>query len=339
VKTRLDIPAMRSTRFLLTFITLLLCLSATIAAQIPASFQIPILGYVFESDKHSLHPIVGIPGSSTIDSPIDLGFRIKQLEILAGHRHAIAASPDVPHLLVVNLQNRTIVMPIAGASSEIASIRASADGKSAALYYQSDRTLRLVGGLPENPVIQDTIDLSFIDSPLGKYSIADDGTFALLAFSNVQQDLLYRWEKGRGSQFLATSGKIADMTLMDGDAVIADVSASQIIIFRKVREQSMATLVADWRNGLSQPIAISISKRQEILVADSGARSVFSFDANGQLLRSLACDCLPSGIWPLGDTYRLTNRLDQPVILFDDSALSPRTLFVPALSKFEEALP
>jgi len=339
MKTRLNIPAVMWFMFLWPSVAFFF-LAVTIAAQVPASFQVPVVGYVFESNAHGLHPIVGIPGSSRIDGPVDLGFRIKQVEILPGHRHLIAASPDVPHLLVVDLQNRSVVIGIAGASSDISSIRTSADGRSAAFYYQSDRRLLIVGGLPETPVIQDTVELSFVDNPLSRYSIANDATLALLAFSDEQQDLLYRWEKGRGRQFIATSGKVADMTFMDNDAVVADASAGQIVVFRNVREQSTPTLVADSREGLSQPVAVSISKRHEILVADAGARAVFTLNADGRLLRSLPCGCLPSGLWRLGDyTYQLTNRLDQPVILFDNSSLSPRTLFVPALSSSVEALP
>lgn len=337
MKTRLDIPGALSARFLWISIALV-CLAVKIGAQVPASFQVPILGYIFGANTQGLHPIVGIPGNSRIDRPLDLGFSLRLVEILPGHRHIIAASPDVPNPIVVDLQNRSIVIGIDGAPSDMSSIRTSADGRSAAFYYQSKRSLLIVGGLPETPVIQDTIDLSFVDHSLSRYSITDDGKVALLAFSDEQQDFLYRWEKGGGRQFLATSGKVADMTFIGNDVVVADASGP-VVIFRNIQEQTKPTLVADSREGLSQPVAVSISKRNEILVADAGARTVFILDANGQLLRSLPCGCLPSGLWRLGDyTYQLTDRLDQPVILFDDSSVTPRILFVPAFSSAVEAL-
>jgi hypothetical protein len=309
-------------------------------AQVPASFQVPILGYVFESNTHNLHPIVGIAGSSRIDAAVDLGGGVEHVEILPGHRHVIAAYREVPHLRVINLENRAATIDIAGAPSGVSSIRTSADGRSAAFHYQAERKLLIVGGLPEAPLIQNAIDLSFADSPLSRYSISDDGALALLAFSDEQQDILYRWEKERGYEFVATFGRVADIAFIDNDAVVADASAGQVVVFRNIRHQSTPTLVADSREGLSQPVALSISKRHEILVADAGARTVFTLDRDGRLLGSLPCGCLPSGLSRLGDySYRLTNRLDQPIILFDDSSGTPRTLFVPALKPSVEALP
>ncbi|HLQ78951.1 MAG TPA: hypothetical protein VK210_16450, partial [Terriglobia bacterium] len=161
---------------------LVLCLATTATAQIPTSFQVPVLGYLFDTESRTIRPIVGVAGSSRIDAPLALPITIESAAFLPDHRHAIVSSRDSSTLMVFDLLEIKGT-PIFGARSSITSLEMSSDGKTVALYYADSRNLLIVGGLPAAPVILGSIDTSFVSATLSQFAISDDGGAALLGFS------------------------------------------------------------------------------------------------------------------------------------------------------------
>src|SRR5688572_19361295 len=96
----------------------------SVAAQIPASFHVPILGYVFDGDSHNIRPIVGILGNSRIEAPLELGgLEIRQAAILTDQKHAIVSAADAAEALVLDLEEPGRSGAIFGAPSNFSALR------------------------------------------------------------------------------------------------------------------------------------------------------------------------------------------------------------------------
>jgi hypothetical protein len=308
----------------------LLCLVPPTAAQIPASFQIPILGYVFDSEIRAIRPIAGIIGNSRIGAALPLTLEIDKVAFLPDHRHAIVGSNDNLEVLVLDLQG-TKSVPIAGAPSSLTEIRMSPDGSAAALYYSTDKKVLVVVGLPTSPAIQATIDVSFAESPLRRFAVSNNGSVALLHFSLPEQDSLYTWTVASGPRYLMAASRVSDMRFISDDAVILDSGNDQALLIRNVREQATPALIADSRDGLSDPIGIATSSRGEIYIGGSTG-TILVLDSMGHILKAVHCGCAISTMTALANSaVLLTDRINQPLFVLDGSE-SDQILFIPALS-------
>ena len=309
---------------------IMVVLPAMAVAQVPASFEAPVLGYLFDAEHRGVRPITGIPGSSTIGAPIPLAVPTETLVFLPDQRHAIVGSSERPETFVLDLRELTEV-PIRGTSSAVTAMRISPRGSAAALYYAAANKVLVVTGLPEAPVIRATIDISFSDDPLRHFAVADDGTTALLSFSLAEHDSVYAWTASTGPHHVSTASTVSDMTFLNEDAVVVDSGKKQALLIRNVRQQAVPALIASAEDGLSQPVAAFISSRNEIYIGDSSG-IVLVLDSTGHILRKAHCSCTITTMVSLANSaVRLTDRSDQPMFIMDGSEFD-RFLFVPALS-------
>jgi hypothetical protein len=289
-------------------------LTAAAAAQVPASFQAPMLGHLFDAGRGGIIPIVGIPGNSRIEAALPLALSLEKVAFLPDQRHAIVSSSERPEALVLDLKESTST-PIPGTSSSFTAVRTNSAGTGAAFYYAGTNNVVVVAGVPATPAIHATIDVSFGNGPLRQFALSDEGDVALLVFSSADGDLLYTWTGSAGPRFVLTSATISD----------------QALLIRNVRQQATPTLLASAREGLSQPSAVFISTRNEIYISNT-PDLVLVLDGSGHVLRRTPCGCRITTIARLANSaLRLTDRIDQPLILLDGSE-SDRVLFVPAFS-------
>jgi hypothetical protein len=315
----------------LALVPLLFCLTESIEGQIPASFGVTILGYLLDNDLHAIRPIVGIPGNSRIDSAIDLGVPVQDAAFPAGQKHAIVVSPQAEEVLLVDLEDLTHPRRIVGAPSSISMIRTSVDGTKAALYDSKSNQLFIVSGIPNAAAVVRTVDVSLDGAALTRFAISNDGAVALLAFRGEESDVLYSWESTAGRRFVTTVSRVSDIAFVDGDAVVTDSGSDQVLLIRGVRNQASPALIADSKDGISRPAAVSISSRHEIYIGVADA--VIVMDASGHLLRRVPCDCTVTMMMPLRDAaFRLTGPLDRPLLVLDGRTDPERVFFIPALT-------
>jgi hypothetical protein len=289
------------------------------------------VGYVFDRSGHAIRPIVGILGNSRIEAPIDLGLSVSDAAFLPDQKRAIVASAEVAEALVIDLEEPSRSLRIAGAPSSVSAMRMSRNGANAGFYYSENNQLLIINGLPTAPAVHHTVDVSFAGLPLTRFAVADDGAIALFAFHGEESDIVYSWTSSAGPRFVTTASRVADMIFMGVDALIADSGADQVVLIRNVRDQASPLLVADSRDGLSEPVALSVSSRNEIYIGT--ANEVLVMDATGHMLRKTVCSCAVTAMAPLQESaLRLTDQLDQPLFVLDGESVPERILFVPALS-------
>jgi len=304
-------------------------LALLLAAQLPASFQIPTMGYFFDADSRSIRTIAGIPGNARLDAPLALSMSVEKAALLPDQWHAIVASADLDGVVVVDLRELK-TLPISGTSSSVSEIRVSPGGSTAALFYAAARKVVVVSGLPDMPVNQATIDISVPSGTLKQFAVADDGT-TLLSFTSPDAEQLYRWSEVAGLQYVANTSRISSMTFLGPDAVYADAGSDQAFRIPNVRETSVPTLVADSGDGVSNPVAVYGSVRNEILIGNAGGL-LLVLNASGHPIRSFHCHCEITTFAPLAKSaLLLTDRIDQPLYVLDSS--NDQVFFIPALRK------
>jgi hypothetical protein len=76
-------------------------------------------------------------------------------------------------------------------------------------------------------------------------------------------------------------------------------------------------------------VAFSQDSRK-LYVASAAARGVVAFDLSANSRSSIACDCTPGTLAPMGNLYRLNDLGPAALWLLDTGAAGPRIVFVPA---------
>ena len=311
------------------------CAAAHAEAQLPSSPSGPILGYVFDVNDSSIKPIAGIIGNSYIGQQVELGFSLTQAAILSGQASAIAGSDSSANAIVISLETRPVsVQAITGAPSNPSAISISSAGSAAVLYYAGAGRMLVVRGLPQNPTVTAAIDLSSVQDPLTRMAVNDEGTSALLGFSQEDQDALYAWTAGGGLRFITAASKIGAITFVGAGAIVADKGTHEAFLINDVGGGAARGSLTGPTEELSEPVAIAVSSRQEIYIGNAGTGTVVTFDLNGRALRTQSCSCAITDLYPIRDSvFRLTSRLDQTIFLLDAEDADDRIVFVPAIPK------
>jgi len=308
---------------------LLLSLAVSVRAQIPTSFQSPILGYFIDSNIGKIRPISGIPGSARIELPLTLPFTIRDGAILPDQQHAIITTTDQPGVFVVDLKSLT-ARAISGAPSSVSEIRISPDGSIAALFAAAESKMFVAIDLSGVATIRDILDVPFTGGSLREFAISNDGSVLLMDFASNDEENLYTWKASDPPRFVMRPAHVSNMSFRGDDAVILDSGANEALLIRNVRDQAEPIRIAGPGDGLDQPSALFVSNRGEIYIG-SDLNTILRFDESGRLQWRTSCHCVLTTMAPLvGGWLRLTNRLDQPLIIFDGNR-SGDVLFIPAL--------
>lgn len=299
--------------------------------QLSASFQAPILGYVFDTDHHVIRPIIGIAGNSRIAAPLSLPLTLDMIWFLPDQRHAIASSKDYASPVLLDLDSSS-VLPIKDAPPGVTKAEISPEGSAAALYSHANRKIVIVNGLPSTPKVIATIDIAVITDDLKGFSVSDSGSLALLVFSTEgRQDSLYSWTFQTGLQAMQYALPVSSAKVFGDDAVIVDRANSQVVVVRNVAGQASSMVIADAGDGIRNPEVALVSSQHEIYIGDSNG-TIAVFDFAGQIIRRTQCGCVITSISPLRNSaIRLTDRIDRPIIVLDGSQ-SGGVVFIPALT-------
>jgi hypothetical protein len=160
-------------------------------------------------------------------------------------------------------------------------------------------------------------------------AVSFDGSLLIYALKDENGESVYSWSPTSSVRRLIASAKqVGAMALtINGGAIIADRGANEVFAVWDVRGAATRQFLADSRNGVSAPVGIGLSVRNDIYVAN--ADSVLAMDSAGRVKHSRACACTPSGVYWVKDAlFRLTDRGDRTVYLLDTGA-ADAVVFVP----------
>ena len=321
--------ALTGSRILTAAACVALLTSAMGAAQVHGSLSGPVLGYVFDPNAGSLRPVRGILGSATVGTPVDSGVTLSQVLTLDAV-HAIASTDASPQLVVLSMNtgpSSNVTIP--GIPANPTRAAASLRGTSAAFYYAGAEQVRIVAGLPKEPRYVAELQ---VDRPLTHMAVNDDGTLLVYAASGPDGEALYAWTASGGSpRFLTSAVSISGIAITrDGDAIVTDRGTNEVFAIWGASGGAVRGLLADVRDGVSNPMGVALSSLNRIYVANAGTDTAVVLDSSGHFLKAEQCSCTISGLYPLRDSvFRLTDGIGQTIFLLDASTAEERILFVP----------
>jgi hypothetical protein len=309
--------------------------AAVTGTQLPNKLSGPIVGYVWNLTDHALHPIQGLLGNATIGGPVDAGFELTEALPL-DERHFLGSTADEPSLVFINAATLPFTKSVvAGAPANPSLAAPSAKGSAAVLYYSAEQRIRVVTQLTSTPVLAESIDVLPGLREITRLAVSDDGRLVMYAVSQPDQDVLYSWTSTSSHRLVTILKRVSGIALLENsDTVVLDSKENAVYYIADPTQSASRVLLADYRNGVSNPTGVAVVTGDRIYVTNASARTVLVLTPSGQVLRSFPCNCEPAGLYPFGDSvYRLSESVDQTINLLKVGAASDRIVFVPAFPR------
>jgi hypothetical protein len=312
-----------------SFRNLMLLLTGTIAlvAQ-QGAVGGPVAGYVYDARTQSLRSIRGIPGASLIRDAVDFGAPVS----------AVWTSPKLDSALAVTADGAPHMYRLGGgraselhADGLVAPESAVFSPSGTALALVTPGSVRIYKGLSGTPAVSGTVELPAHPIPAGSRGKLRSPGAGPLAVSDDGLYLLYG--DGDAIQILGVAGDSRKLTNAAGGALpvfapgghdAAVIDSQAVALFGDIAGAATVRRlpgVAGLRG------AAFSSDGKKLFVAGA---AVTSLDVASGDRTELACGCRPSGLVPMGTTYRLTEFGAGPLWLLD-AAAEPRIVFIPAV--------
>jgi hypothetical protein len=298
----------------------------------------PIAGFVYDNSAQSLRPINGVPGASLLGDSVNFGMPVSTLWVAPRQDSAIVVGVDQSlHLFLLNNGTPSEVS-LGGFSVLPERVIFSPSGTSVALIASG--SAHLLTGLPNAPTQAGSVKVesrtlqgqtgafSSFTSSSPSIALSDDGTY-LLTIAQGSARLLSIHGQNR-SLLAAQASALVAFAAGNHDAAVMD-SLTGLTLIHDAAGAAGMQLIAAPDDGLAGPRGLAFSSDEKMLyVASSTAQSVAAFNLVSVERAAISCACTPTTLVPLGSVYRLTDLTTGPLWLFDGTASTPRTVFVPA---------
>jgi hypothetical protein len=316
----------------------LLLFAGLAAAQTGAgTFTGPVAGYVFDRGAHALRPIVGIPGSASVGSPMDAGYTFNAAYVAPRQDSFAGVSTDgATHLFSITAAGLK-ENAVDGLMASATRVTFSPNGTSAALYANGQA--QIITGLPGAPAIVATVSLGEINQRGARklppaMAVSDDGAYLLSTATGIVQ------LAGKDGVVRPVMKAGADAVLAfapnSHDAAIAARGTGAVLI-RDVAGTAAQQPLASDGPAFNATAGIAFSAdASHVFLASASQQAVISFDLSGNQ-SSIACNCAPAELTSMGSSFRLTELSSDPLWLLDAGAAGPRVVFVPALRATQAA--
>lgn len=303
----------------------MLLLGATLASG-QAPIAGPVLGYLWDAQIGGIRPILGIPGSSTLGDPINIGVALRTAEIAPAQSNAIAID-EAARVLIVNTSTGEL-RPLDVSAAGLDRIVFSPTGASAALYYSDKRQAVVATGLPESPETR-VVDLAGLPSLITAIAVSDQDGLLLLGTTEGVYVMAAR-QQAPALVAPATGTDAIAFLERSRDALIADRERNEIIWVRDVTGAAERVVLAGEQDGITRPIAVAATEdNRKAMAALPGAVAVMDLGGGAPVV--VPCACNPSGLHRLksASVFRLNDASTGPVFLVEAAGGEWRVVFVP----------
>ena len=164
-------------------IVALVSLAAVLEAQPQGTIDGPVAGYIFDKAAHALRPVLGLPGASSLGSPMKWRYRVDQAFIAPKLDSAVGVTSKGAFRLFRMRDGIVTEMAVGGLApvGSPYSVAFSPSGSSAALY--GGNRVQLVSGLPDAPVLGGSIDSTAAGLPFA-LAVSDEARSLLVSVNN-----------------------------------------------------------------------------------------------------------------------------------------------------------
>ncbi len=297
----------------------------------------PVAGFVFDGPRRVLRPIQGVPGASLLGDPISFGINVAAVYMAPRQDSAFVVDTDQSLHFFLLKNGVPTEVSLGGVTGMPERVVFSPSGTAAALV--STGTARILTGLPGAPTLTGSLKVESLSMQMtsGAHSfhswstplaLSDDGTYML---NVIQGSARLLSVQGQNRHLMAAQSSALLAFAPGGhDAAVMD-SLTGLTLIRDAAGTATPQLLATPDDGLAGPTGLAFSAdKQAVYVASSTAQSVVAFNLAAASRTAIGCACTPSTLVPMGNLFRLTELTGDPLWLFDGTAATPRTVFVPA---------
>jgi hypothetical protein len=301
--------------------------------------QSPVLGFVYATGGTEARAINGIPGASTLSSPLTVPEGVTSLDFAPGQKYALVERADGASLGLIPFSGADPgpLVQIAGGISKPDVISFSPNGVAAALYSASQGRLQVLAGLPDNPQLTREMSSGELPDAVRLLAIADDGVTLLEGTVNSAVYLL----AGGGPQMLESVTDLGGIvfTPQSNDALIFDRSTGTLSLMQGVSSVRSNRLLANGLTGLGGNIALETDGHRAIITTSS-ASHLWEIDFQSLAVQDMQLPTTPAMLEPLrlSGHYLLTWQPGQPAWILNTNQEKGAVYFVPAAVEARAAL-
>lgn len=283
----------------------------TLSAQAPnansgsvTGVSVPTLGFIAGQGPARLQPILGIPGSARLGSPVLLPGTVTRIHIAPGHAYALVEqAPGNPLALVLlqGITTQTRNLPLRAINGVIAQadlVTFSPTGASAALYSRQANQLQVLTGLPRSPQLHLSVPNLAMPYGLQKIAVSDDAQAVLISDASGS---VYSVSQNAAPLPVHQSPEISALAFVaqSRESIICDRTLNTMSFLRDASATPVALGPAT--NDACQPeAAASTADGKTILVACPAQRAVLSMDRASGLTRVHKMKNSPRALEALG---------------------------------------
>jgi len=299
--------------------------------------QSPLLGMVLDKNASRLRPVYGVPGAATLGATVDTGENIAAAAIFAAGRYAVVLSGADSHASLLMLDG-PVEKALSSVPAGVSAAALSPNGSAAGLFYENERVIRTVAGLPSNSTAVHSFSLAALPDGNAVWAVSDDGQFALYSAGTSEVFIL---GGETGLRRLATNGIPSALGFMAGsrDAIVATPEGTSEIRNVAVRPELRSISLAKAPAGPAF-LGLSADGAQGFLMSRASGQTTLAYfssdgtpDQGAQAADAAAFDCQCTDFSPqrtaAPSVYILSNYTGKPVAALDAGATPARVFFVP----------
>ncbi|MCL6543787.1 MAG: hypothetical protein K6T61_01045 [Bryobacteraceae bacterium] len=292
----------------------------------------PVMGFLYDRNT-GIRPVLGIPGAATLGAAVLSPSGIRAAGLAPGGDYAVAVLSEGGTVALVRNLSHAPQAAVLEAPSSPTRIAFSPDGSAAAFYYAPLGRVEVYQGLPDNPELAWSSELSALEGELEELALSAGGRMILAAGSGEpcpvwiidpeQGQRLIRWTEAKA--------KLAFLNRREA-AVIADGGTGKLWLAEDLKHQPSFSPLGGAMPEISRPAAVAVDPLdRRVFVAVQDPPGVVGLSLTGEETLRLACPCTPGTLDRLGESaaFRLSEEASAPVWLLDAGGAAPRIVFVP----------
>ena len=278
----------------------------------------PVLGFVVDGESHRIRPLLGVAGATTVGPALDsAGIAAAIVSPRGDYALGVAGLRREPAIWMEGRALlRLVILPAAPDA-----IALSPEGSAAALYYRAEKSVRVITGLPDAPILAGRVPADAAEGLM----VSDDGKLVVVAEHST---VVVAGTDGSCKR-IELEGAVGAMAFAGSnhDAVIA--SGTQAFLIRDLELPGERRLLAAADIGPVSAAAWS-SDRRLVLLAGRSSGKVAIVNLESEAV-ALDCQCTLAGLFRLNsrDDFRLTDYSGAALSILEAGAVHPRVVAVP----------
>jgi len=308
---------------------ILITLTGSAYPQSP-SFAGPTTGFVYTKAARTIQPLLGIPGSTYLGSPVTK--EVEFASVAPGGAWAFVRTSHRGSFVSGIGGDSVTPTTVSGLIDAVNQVTWSRDGSFALIYSSSGNQLQRVQFSATGVSADPPLDLS----PWGQAgSLAIDSTGQSIAFA-VAGSGLFLFHAGQSPVKVSSMSQPAAVAFDDtGHRLFAaDLDQQQILEFDSGAGPTVFASLAQPDGSVFRPVGIAVSGGgRYLLLADGAGQAVRVYDLATQTLgNSLPLDFAPTRLEAVSSapTFVLNGDNRQEWLMMLDARQTPTTYFVPA---------